>query len=80
MKLHKVEITLTGTAFVKVDTPEEAIAAVEQSLKGEMFGLDPAHGKVWSGRLGARGRPQLSVSPLATVVSVDNEATLVHRR
>lgn len=78
MKLHKVEITLTASAFVRADKADDAVK-LAQEIKGKIMVLDPEADLVFAGPLSSSKRPELSVSPTVVCVDVDTDAVLVHR-
>lgn len=78
MKLHRVDITLSTSLFVRADTAEGAVKKA-QEIQGRVMVLDPTSELVFAGPLSSRKRPDVSVPPTVVCVAVGNEADMVHK-
>lgn len=79
MKLHKVEITLTGVAMIDAETEAQAVEIARERLKGKIFVMDIPDPLIFTGSLQSKKRPPVSISPTVTVIRTDDEAVLVHK-
>jgi hypothetical protein len=74
--LYRIEVNVVATAYIRADSPDEAMAKAERELTG--FGFEV----VDEGRDGfVTGVdydevPEISLSPAMTIVSVDKESAV----
>ena len=75
MKLYAIGVTLYATAYVKADTPDEALAKVKSDLRDRALDLNGTH--VCGDTFDAL-EPDVSLSPAMTVGDPEHDPEEVH--